>query len=60
MLENDHIDLDLVGQLYDLLVAQHQGLLLADVEEGPGLAAQVPDEVGLVPEYYLRVLPAYR
>ena len=60
MLEDDHLDLDLVGELDDLLVAQHQRLLLADVEEGPSLASEIPDEVGLVPEYYLRVLPADR
>ena len=60
MLEDDHLDLDLVGELDDLLIAQHQRLLLADVEEGASLAAEVPDEVGLVPEDYLRMLAADR
>ena len=60
MFEDDHLDLHLVGELDQLLVAQHQGLLLADVEEGASLAAQVPDEVGLIPEDYLRMLSTDR
>lgn len=55
VLYDDDLELNLIGQLHELLVAEHQRLLLADIDKGASLAAQIPDVIRLILEYNLRV-----
>lgn len=55
VLDDDDLKLYLIGQLHELLIAEHQWLPLADIDKGASLAAQVSDVVRLILEDNLRV-----
>ncbi len=56
--DDDHLDLDFVGQLDYLFVSQDQGFHRTDVQKGAGFASQVSQVVGLVLEDDLSVFAA--
>lgn len=55
VLYDDDLELYLVGQLHELLVAEHQWFLLTDIDKGASLATQIPDVIRLILEDNLRM-----